>query len=122
VEGRFILRSDRLFYMTGPFDGFIKEVFVRPGDQVTTNTVLLTLDTNELLLEEAGSLADQARYLREAEKARATNGLAEMRISLALADQSKAHLDAVRFRIQQSTVKSPINGVVVEGDLRERIG
>src|SRR5262249_49065804 len=90
--------------------------FVREG------TVLLQINTEDLLLEEANALADKVRYEREAEKSRATNGLAEMRIALALADQSKARLDMARHRIEQSTIKAGFNGVIVEGDLRERIG
>lgn len=122
VQGNFILKSDAVSYLTAPFDGFIKEVKVRPGDRVSKDAVLLQLNTDELAIEEANALADQIRYEREAEKARATNGLADMRIALALADQAKAHLDMTRLRLQQSTIRAPFDGVIVEGDLRERIG
>ncbi|MDH7504084.1 MAG: HlyD family efflux transporter periplasmic adaptor subunit [Verrucomicrobiota bacterium] len=45
-----------------------------------------------------------------------------MRIALALADQAKARLDLVRYGLWQSRIRAPFNGVVVEGDLRQRIG
>ncbi|HEV8542028.1 MAG TPA: efflux RND transporter periplasmic adaptor subunit [Verrucomicrobiae bacterium] len=122
VQGNFILKSDAVAYLTAPFDGFIKEVNLRPGDLVREGMVLLQLNTEDLALEEANALADKVRYEREAEKARATNGLAEMRIALALGEQSKARLDMARHRLQQSTIKAGFNGVIVEGDLRERIG
>lgn len=122
VEGNFILKSDVVAFITAPFDGFIKEVPVRPGDVLKQGQLLLQMDTDELALEEANALAEQVRYLREAEKARATNGLAEMRISLALADQAKARLDMARHRLAQASIAAPFDGVVVEGDLRERIG
>jgi multidrug resistance efflux pump len=122
VEGNFILKSDVVSFVTAPFDGFIKEVPVRPGDQLKKDQVLLRMDQDDLALEEANALAEQVRYLREAEKARATNGLAEMRISQALADQSKARLDMTRHRLAQSSIRASFDGVVVEGDLRERLG
>ena len=45
-----------------------------------------------------------------------------MRISEALVDQNLARLELVRWRINQATLKSPIDGVLVEGDLKERLG
>jgi hypothetical protein len=122
VEGNFILKSDAVSYLTAPFDGFIKEVKARPGDRVQSGAVLLQMETDELAIEEANALADQVRFQREAEKARATNGLAEMRIALALSDQAKARLDMARLRLRQAEIRATIDGVVVEGDLRERIG
>jgi len=122
VEGNFILKSDAVSFLTAPFDGFIEEVAVRPGDQVAQGAPLLRMDADELALEEASALADQVRLQREAEKARATNGLAEMRIALSLADQSKARLDMARHRLKQAEIRAPFDGIVVEGDLRERVG
>jgi RND family efflux transporter MFP subunit len=132
VEGNFILRSDEVAYLTAPYDGYINQVNQRPGDAVTNGAVLLKMDTADLELEEAAALADLTRYLREAEKARAEaeknraaraqSGLAEMRINQALVDQTQARLDIIRFRLRQAEIRSPFDGVVVEGDLRQRIG
>lgn len=121
VEGNFILRSDDVSFLTAPFDGYINEVMIRPGDVVKKNTAVLSLDTSELLLEESGSMADMNRYLRESEKARAAGSLADMRISQALAEQSKARLDLIRYRLERAAIQVPFDGVVVEGDLRERL-
>lgn len=121
VEGNFIVRSDDVSYITAPFEGYINEVFARTGDIVEDGGKLLSLDTSELLLEESASLADMNRYLREAEKARAAKALGDMRIAQALADQAKARLDLIRYRIERAVIRSPYNSVIVEGDLRERL-
>jgi len=121
VEGNFVLKSDDVSFRTAPFDGYIDQVFVRPGDAVKAGDKVLKLVTRELEIEEFAALADLGRFQREAEKARATNGLAEMRVALALADQSKARLDLVRYRLAEATLKAPFDGVIVEGDLRERL-
>src|SRR5260221_4561909 len=121
IEGNFVLKSDEVQFRTAPFEGYIEQVFVRPGDAVKTGDKLLKLMTKELELEESSALAELGRYQREAEKARATNGLADMRVALALADQSAARLDLVRHRLNEATLKAPFDGVIVEGDLRERL-
>jgi biotin carboxyl carrier protein len=122
VEANFILRSEDVSFLTAPFEGYIREVRIRPGDALKTGDPLLALNTTDLELEEASALADWNRYQREAEKARAANQLAEMRIAEALAQQSQARLDLVRHRLQQAVIKAPFDGVLVEGDLRQRVG
>jgi len=121
VEGNFILRSDEAEYLTAPFDGYIEQVFVRGGDHVTKGGQLLALNRSELLLDESAALADLTRYQRESEKSRAAKNLAEMRIADALAQQTQARLDLVRYRLENAVIKAAFDGVVVEGDLRERI-
>lgn len=122
VEGNFIVRSDEVAYMTAPFDGYIEEVSARAGDHVPSGGKLLSLDRSELLLDESAALADVERYQREAEKSRAANELAEMQIGEALKAQATSRLDLARYRLAHAVIKSPFDSVVVEGDLRDRIG
>jgi multidrug resistance efflux pump len=122
VEAPFILRTEDVAILTAPFDGFIDAVPREVGDVVQAGDSLLKLDTRDLWLEEAGAAADLDRYSREAEKARAGNQLAEMRIAQAQADQAKARLDLIRYRLGQAEIKAPFAGVIVEGDLKKRIG
>jgi multidrug resistance efflux pump len=122
VEGNFVLRSDELGFIAAPFEGYIDQVFVRPGDAVAAGAPLLQLKTSEIRLEEAYAVAELKRCEREAEKARSAKSLAEMRIAEALAEQAQARLEMVRYRLAHASVTSPFAGVVVEGDLRERLG
>jgi multidrug resistance efflux pump len=131
VEGTFTVRSDDVSYLTAPYDAYIRTVPVRPGDPVNAGQVLLSLDTADLELEEAAAQAEWNRYLREAEKARAEAenthlakppALADMKIALAMADQAKARLDLARYRVSQAQIRAPFNSVLVEGDLRQRVG
>jgi multidrug resistance efflux pump len=122
VEGTFVLHSDETAYLASPFDGYIDQVYARPGDALKAGSPLMKLKTAELELEESYALADLNRYQREAEKARAARALAEMRIAEAQAEQASARLDLIRYRINQALISAPFNGVVIEGDLRERLG
>lgn len=122
VEAPFILRAENLIHVPSPFDGFIDEVLVEPGDTVSAGEILLHLDRRDLLLEEAATVADHDRFIRQAEKARAENALADMRIAMAQAEQARARLELVQFRLSQADVSAPFDAVVVEGDLKERVG
>lgn len=122
VEAPFILKTDDLAYLPAPFEGYIDKVEVEVGDLVRKGDVLLSLDIKELLLEESTALANQNRYAREAEKARAQNALADMNIALALKKQATAQLKQVRYRLDHAVLRAPFAGVVVEGDLKELLG
>ncbi len=131
VEGRFIVRSDEVAFITAPYDGYIRESELRPGDLVRHEAPLLRLDTADLELEEAAAIAEWTRHSREVEKARAEAErpggarqatLADMRISQALIEQATARLDLVRHRLRQAAPAAPFDAVVLEGDLRQRIG
>jgi len=122
VEAPFILQTDEVMHVVSPFDGYIEDVFVRLGDDVAAGGPLLALDTRDLLLEETSAMADEQRYQREEEKARAEEALAEMRIASALVEQARARLAMVRHHLSQAQLNSPLDGVVVQGDLLERVG
>jgi RND family efflux transporter MFP subunit len=122
VEAPFILKSDTLAQVPAGFSGYIAEVNYRLGDEVKEGQVLIRLDTRQLLLEEAGALAEEKKHRSEMQRAEAEGELAQMRIAAALADQAAAKLELTRFRLSQGEIKAPFDGVVVEGDLRERIG
>ncbi len=122
VEASFILKTDDVAYLPAPFDGYIQKVHIQPGDDVNENQLLLTLDTQELILEESSAIADRTRYSREAEKYRAKNSLAEMKIATALQTQSQAKLELIRYHLSNAEIRAAFSGIIVEGDLKEMLG
>jgi multidrug resistance efflux pump len=95
---------------------------VKIGSTIPAGGRLLSLDTRDLLLEEAAALADCDRFAREEEKARAERQLAEMRISEAQLKQARARLELIRHRLAKADIISPFDAVVMEGVLQKRIG
>lgn len=117
-----ILKAETVTFLTAPFDGYIEQVGVRVGDEVAQGDTLLVMDQNDLILQEKELEAEQNRYQREYEKARVEQALADMRIAGARFEQARARLEQVRYRLTQSVIRAPYAGIVVEGDLTERVG
>ncbi len=122
VEAPALIRSGHVVFVTAPFDGFIEEALFEIGDTAEKGTRLVTFDTQEFLVQQAAELANMNRYSKEVERARADNKLADMRVAEAQLEQAAAVLERTRYQIEQSVIEAPIDGVIVEGDLRKRLG
>ncbi|MGA2266315.1 MAG: HlyD family efflux transporter periplasmic adaptor subunit [Phycisphaerae bacterium] len=112
-----------------PFDGFLKSASVRPPDRVQENSVLGELDTAELRLDLSAAKAEQAGYLRQVTAAmrdasvtRDPSKFAESQIAQASADALAEKIKVLEHHIAQARLTSPINGIVVVGDLERQIG
>src|SRR5690606_1224628 len=123
AEAEFSLRPERQRVFSAPFDGFVENVSVAPGDFVEPGEPLFALDATALRLEEAEKLADLSRHEREREQAEAKRDLAAMRVAEAQRDQVRAQLERLRRRIDQAVSVAPFAGYVLDdGDLGERLG
>ena len=122
LEAPCILKTDALAYLPAPFDGYIDEVEVEVGDSVDEGHPLFRLDTRELFFKESSAIADENRFVGEADKARAQGALADMNIALARKAQARARLDQIRFLLAHSRVNAPFKGIVVEGEKKELLG
>jgi multidrug efflux pump subunit AcrA (membrane-fusion protein) len=122
AKANFIVEPDKLALLPVPFNGFIESVAYRPGDLVPQGGALFAMDDGEFRVEKARAEADLRRYLAEAELAEARNERAEFRVARELAGQARARLQLAEYRLDRAVVRAPFEGILVEGDLRERIG
>jgi RND family efflux transporter MFP subunit len=121
IEGSFALKTDAMAHFSAPFEGHIERVAVKPGDLVKAGAMLVALDARELLLQKEAAVAERERHDADALKAESTGDVAGMRIAQAREAQAQAQMDIVTDRLQRAEMKAPFDGVVVEGDLREKI-
>lgn len=107
-------------YVVAPFDGTLEKSLVRTGDQVTAGQVLARLDLRPLKMElsvlqgerdEAGKRRDVARAKGQA----ALTQMAELET-----EQINGKIAHLQHQLDQLAVTSPINGVIVRGEL-ERV-
>lgn len=122
IEANARLETDNVGFLSAPFHGFVKEVRAHSGDQIKKGDGLILLDTEELELKELEENANVIRFTREMEKARSNRKLVEMKVAMARVKQAQAELTRIKYYISQATIKSPLDGVIVDGDKVELIG
>lgn len=122
VESVTNLQTDNISYVSAPFDGIVQEVFVDSGDDVEKGKKLLAFDDKEMILKKLEINADLIRYDTEAEKARSQRKLADMQIALAKKEQSEANLKKLNYFLEKAELKSPFDGIIIEGDKEKLLG
>ena len=123
AEAPFILATIQHQVIPAPFDGYLADVSVEPGDFVDADrTALATLETSDLEVKLAEVRAEENRYLTEAAAAMRDDRRAEAQIAQARAAQARAQMELLAYRIDQARITSPISGQVLSGDLKRQIG
>ena len=117
-----VISDPDLRVVSAPVDGFLDEVLVLPGDPVVEGQVLLRLDASEVRLRLVELEAQIARHEARAGSARRDRDLAEAAVAEAEAGEARARLDLALRELDSTDIHARISGLVIEGDLRERIG
>ncbi len=123
ITAGFTLEPVRQAQIIAPFNGYIKRVFVRPGDNVIANrTELIQLHTSRLRDQLAAAQAQKAAYSKQAQVADARGKIADMQIADESMNIAAAKIRLLRRQIAYAAITSPVSGVVLSGNLRRRIG
>ncbi len=110
--------------VSAPFDGQLRRLMpgIEPGAQVKQGDVLAEFDVTEYQL----SLASANAKLYQAEKAEAAARMEGDQSKVATykeqAAAARAEAEAYRYRIERSQIVAPIDGEIIGGDLKERVG
>lgn len=108
--------------VAAPYDGYLREVAARPGDLVQAGDVIARLDDRDLRLERLGRIAERRQFELERDAALAEGERAQVAILDARIRQTEAQLALLDERLARAAVRAPFDGVVVSGDLTQRIG
>lgn len=108
--------------VVAPFDGFLATAPLRAGDLVAEGDVLATLDDRDLRLEQLKWIGQSAQYQSQYQQALGEHDRARTNISLAQLQQAEAELRLVATRLERTRIAAPIAGLVLEGDLSQRLG
>lgn len=108
--------------LTAPFDAQLAESLVKPGDIVEAGQLLASFEGAEIA-SEIESLAAERNRIQQQHDAAIAKGEAAVAAEAALELQRiTGRLDMARQRKQRLELRSPIDGVVVSGDLEESVG
>ena len=108
--------------VAAPYDGYIKEAPVRPGDVVQTDELMCLLDDRELNLERIKWATEKRQVTKELHSAMAEHDRSQIRILRAKIDQAEAQLALIEEQLARTKVVAPFTGVVMSGDLSQSLG
>ena len=108
--------------IVAPYDGFIKDADVRPGDKVAEGELVASLEDRDLLLERLKWVTERQQHQYEYDKALAAREPAAINVIRAQIDQAVAHIKLIDAQLARIQLRSPIAGLVVSGDLSQLVG
>ena len=100
-----------------PFEGILAKCNVKPGDVVKANQVLASMEGQQLIMEQAALQAELAREIKKRDSALAANDVAKSQIASHEIDRLKSQMSRLENRLANLNIRSPIDGIVVSGDL-----
>ena len=108
--------------VVAPIDGYIKEANVRAGDIVEEGQVLAQLDDKDLELERRERVGEQAQLQREYRQAMSELDSTRVSILKAQLNQAAARLALTIANLERTRATSPMDGIVISGDLSQSLG
>ncbi len=105
-----------------PFEATLLHANVKPGDTVKAGDILVQLDGRPLRLEREAIEAEIQQISKEHDVALATRRIADAQQTALKRQQLSRQYELLSQRLGQLEVISPIDGVVVSGDLERFVG
>lgn len=109
-------------YVAAPYDGTFEKSLVKPGALVARDQVLGRMDGREIRWEMAGLTADQGRAGKSRDMNLAGSKVAAAQIDKLEMERIEHERRLLDHRLQHLDIKSPIDGVVISGDLQRSEG
>lgn len=109
--------------VVAPFDTYLRDVSVDPGDEVSAGqNVLGLLDTSELRLELAALQAEYLGHRKQMTASMRDGKTAEAQIAEAQGEKVAAEIRLLELKIEKARLVAPITGRIVSEDLKRQIG
>jgi multidrug resistance efflux pump len=117
-----VIETTRARYISTPFEGTLLRSDVKLGDQVKEGDVLFTLDGRPLRIEREQLLAELQEASKQYDSALGSGRIADAQQSKLKREQINRQMQLLTDRLEKLSVLSPIEGVVVSGELEKRVG
>ena len=108
--------------VVAPFDGYLLEADVQASHQVTKGDVMAKLDDRELLGERRQLTSKGVEYAEQHRQAVASLDHGSAKIIRTQADQVNAKLALIDAQLNRTTLRAPLDGVVIFGDWSRALG
>jgi hypothetical protein len=122
VNGNCELQPVTRRFVAAPFDGTLDKTLVEPGDVVEKNQLLARMDDREINLELAGADAEHHRASKERDTHLAKQDIADAQLARYEMERLKLRQRLLTHRSENLEIRSPIAGLVIDGDLKRSEG
>lgn len=108
--------------VVSPYDGFVAASVKRVGDRVAGGDLIARLDDTDLRLDLVELTSGQAQARSQYDEAMAEHDRAKAKIFKAKIEQAEARIGLVNEKLNRTRLVSPIDGMIVNGDLSQSLG
>lgn len=108
--------------VVAPQQGFVRTAEARSGDRVEEGQLLVSLDDQDLRLEQNRLMSERDKTTKEYQEALVLRQRAKVSILSAQIAQVDARLDLVEEKLRRTRLTAPFSGIVVSGDLSQSLG
>jgi len=116
------VRPESKLYIASPFDTTLEKCHVQPGEQVTKNMLLATLDGRETKLELAEVEADLNRATKQRDGHVVSHESGEAYVAKYEIQRLQSRRDLLLHRQESLELRCPMDGIVIAGDLQNAEG
>jgi multidrug efflux pump subunit AcrA (membrane-fusion protein) len=109
-------------FVAAPFEGTLEKSLFRPGDMVGKGDVLARMDGREVRWKRSIVVTDQDQAIKRRDSAQATHNYADQQIAELEVERLGLELQLLSHREENLEIKSPVDGIVVSGDLERAEG
>jgi biotin carboxyl carrier protein len=109
-------------FVAAPYDATLEKSLVAPGDVVSRGDVLARIDEREIRWELAGLVADYHRAGKQRDAAMASHNVVEAQLAKLEMERLELKIRLLEHRVENLEIKSPIDGIVISGDLEKAEG
>jgi RND family efflux transporter MFP subunit len=109
-------------FVAAPYHGILEKSLVEAGEIVTEGQVVARMDGRQLRIELAGLEAEYKGARRKSDSSRAIGEVAQSQIAKMEMRRLAAKIELTKTRMQDLEVRSPIDGIIVSGDLEKAQG
>ena len=109
-------------YSVAPYDGILKSSLVESGDLVVKDQPLARMNDRELQLELSSTLVKFGQARAERDQAMDAHDTGAQKVAKLEMERLELKIGLLRSRVKQLVLASPIDGVVLRGDLEDAEG
>jgi RND family efflux transporter MFP subunit len=122
VDGNAVVAPAHMAHMGADFEGVIKQINVREGDVLKKGAVIANLEDWEYRSALAAAKAKYETAVAQMDRSLANNDGTEAGMQRAQADYWASEVQRAQERLNRTTIRSPIDGIVATPQLENMIG